>query len=121
MKKPASVVCMIAFAWHIGVRPSLAAGTEPPRAGAERPLAAAIVTAGHKYGHLLSQTGSNRMSGSRRAKIGLATAIGFGAGFGWYYFSERPLDFPDDRAHAMAAGSFGAIMAGSIAYWLTGP
>ncbi len=26
MKKPASVVCMIAFAWHIGAQPSFAAG-----------------------------------------------------------------------------------------------
>ena len=121
MKKPASVVCMIAFVWHVGVQPSFAAGTEPPRPPAERPLAAAIAAAGHQYSHLLSQTGSSRTSGSRQAKIALAAAIGFGAGYGWYYFSERPLDFADERAHAMAAGSFGAIMAGSIAYWLTGP
>ena len=121
IKKRASAVCMMAFAWHIGVQPSLAAGTEPPRLPAERPIAAAIAAAGPAYGHLLSQAGTNRMSGSRQAKIALAAAIGFGVGYGIYYFKEKPLDFADDRAHALAAGSYGAMMGGAIAYWVTGP
>ena len=121
MKKHASIVCMMALAWHIGVRPSLAAGTEPPRHPVERPLAAAIAAAGHNHSHLLSQTGSNRISADRELKTALAAAIGFGIGYGSYYFKNRPLDHQNDRAAAMGAGTFCAIIAGLITYKLTGP
>lgn len=121
MKKPASVVCMMALAWHIGVRPSLAAGTEPPRHPAERPLAAAIATAGTNFSHLLSQTGTNRVTADRELKIILAAAIGFGVGFGIYYFKNRPLDDSNDRDAAMGMGTICAVVAGVIAHQLTGP
>jgi hypothetical protein len=114
MKKHASVVCMMALASHIGVRPSLAAGAEPPHAAA-RPLAAAISTAGTNFSRLLSQTGSNRISAGRELKIALAAAIGFGAGFACGYFSNEPLET------RMGLGTIGAVVAGVVAYQLTGP
>ena len=145
MKKLASVVCMMALAWHIGVRPSVAAGTQPPGQVSERPLAAAIAAAGHNFGHLLSQsgtnlmsadrvvpvsgarmgnesqTGSNRMSAGRETKILLAAAIGFVAGFGFVYFvNDGPFDRWDHEQAAMLGTALAAI-AGSITYVLTRP
>ena len=122
MKKHASVVCMMALAWHIGVRPSLAAGTEPPRHAAERPLAAAIAAAGHNFSHLLSQTGSNRISADRQLKIALAAAIGFGAGFGWAYFHYNDGGFDRyEKETAMGMGTLSGALAGLIAWELTRP
>ena len=122
MKKHASVVCLMALAWHMSVRPSLAQDTEPLRAD-QRPIHAAIAAAGDHYGHLLSQTGGNRrISGRQRRIIALASAVGFGVGYGVYYFKNRPLDFADDRGHAIASGTFSAIIAGAITWEvLAGP
>ena len=69
MKTHALVVCMVALAWHISVRPSLAAGTEPALHTAERPIAAAIAAAGTNFGHRLSQSGPNRMSAGRERRF----------------------------------------------------
>ena len=123
MKKLASVVCMMLLASHIGVRPSVAAGTQPPRPAAERPLAAAIAAAGHNFGHLLSQSGTNRMSARRETKIFLAAATGFGAGFGWAYFRLRHDGTFDrwDQEVAIGTGTGVAVIAGSITYLLTRP
>ena len=116
MKKHASVVCLMALAWHMSVGPSLAQETAPRLRADERPIHAAIVAAGHNYGHLLSQTGGTRISRRQGRIIALASAIGFGAGYGVYYFKNRPLDFADDRAHAMASGTFSAILAGAVTW-----
>ena len=116
MKKHSSVVCIMAFACHMSARPSLGQGTEPLLHADERPIHAAIATAGDKWGYLLSQTGGNRISRRQGAIIAAAAAIGFGAGYGIYYYKNRPLDYPDDRAHAMAAGTFSALIAGMITW-----
>jgi hypothetical protein len=90
------------------------AGTEAPLHAGERPLAAAIAAAGTNFSHLLSQTGGNRITHRQGKTIALAAAVGFGVGYGLYYFKNRPLDSSDERAHAMGSGTLSAMMAGVI-------
>lgn len=82
----------------------------------ERPIHAAIAAAGANHSHLLSQIGSRPISRRQGTIIAVAAAIGFGVGYGAYYFENRPLDFSDERAHAMASGTFGAVIAGVFAW-----
>ena len=81
----------------------------------ERPIHAAIAAAGDNYGHLLSQTGGPVSRRRQHIIVAVAAAVGFGVGYGVYYYKNRPLDFPDDRAHAIASGTFSAFIAGGLA------
>ena len=117
--KGASLICITAFAWHVGIGSSLAAGPEPPQSDARRPLAAAIATAGQNYGHLLSQVGATPISRNRKLLIALGAGVGFGIGYGAYYFENKPLDQRDEKAHALASGTFGALIGGVILYAVT--
>lgn len=115
MKTYASVVCLIALASHISVRPARAAGTETLN-GDQRPIHAAIATAADNYGHLLAQTGGNPLTPRQRTIIGVAAAIGFGVGSSVYYFQNRPLEGDDEPGYVIASGFFCAVIAGAVAW-----
>ena len=119
--KSASRICITAFIWQVGIASSFAAESAPPRPDAGRPLATAIATAGQNYGHLLSQIGATPISSSRKLWIALGAGVGFGIGYGAYYIENKPLDHPDEKAHALASGTFGAVIGGLIVYAFTTP
>ena len=112
-----SISSLTVFAWQVGFGSSFAAGPEPPRPDAGRPLAAAVATAGPTYRHLLSQVGATPISGNRKLLTALGAGVGFGIGYGAYYFKNKPLDHPDEKAHALASGTFVAVIGGLIVYW----
>lgn len=117
--KAASVICTTAFVWQVGIASAFAAESAPPQPDAGRPVAAAIATAGQHYGRLLSQAGTTPISRKRGLQIGLGAGVGFGVGYGMYYFENKPLDHPDEKAHALASGTIGALIGGVIVYALT--
>ena len=79
-----------------------------------------LLVAGNDRRQLLSQASGSRINRRQGTIITLAAAAGFGVGYATYYFKNRPLDYPDERAHAMAAGTFSALISGVIAWAVVG-
>ena len=107
LRRWASPPLILVFLFVLWTSPSAAQASE-------RPIHAAIATAGDNYGHLLSQTGGPISHRRQYAIVAVAAAIGWGVGFGAYYYKYRPLSTADERAHAVAAGTFSAFIAGGL-------
>ena len=67
-----------------------------------------------RWSQVLSQPGAPRTSFRQGIIVALATAAGFGVGYGVYYFKYKPLDNPHDHDAALAVGAFFAMGAGGL-------